>query len=242
MDTQSKKTLWAFLGSALVHVLAVVLILVLASTGYFIWPGQEEDAPQPTHAGVSGAESGGTDGTARDGAGGTAADDQSRVDDMLAQQTARVEQMSPEMQMQALEASAGDLQRVSDRSLRNVAGLAERVSGVGDAQRERAYAPREGVEGTFQADSAALHDIVRKTDDDGRTVYQWTLVDAAGRSMTHDVPESQMSESDMRAFRVYEMSRQNPQLRDLVDAVTRIAEARMEQQEEQRKREATPPE
>jgi hypothetical protein len=137
---------------------------------------------------------------------------------LLQQQIHQASKRSGEENMARLEKKMDDLSKVDPGSADSIASMLEAAGGV-DSQ--RAWTPRSGAGGAFDPQTAVLHTIRRRETKDG-VFYDWMLVDAAGRSMTYSRPESQMSEQDLRSFRIFEMSRENPTLRRLVEAAVRL--------------------
>jgi len=130
---------------------------------------------------------------------------------------------------QMMQQQAERLNRVvRPESVDAVARTLEQATGVDNPG--RAFAPVEGVEGEFRHDTAVLYDIQQVQDADGRTVYRWTLVDADGRSLTNDVTPEHMTVHDMIAFRAFQMSRDNPALRRLMDSVRKIGQKQIDEQ------------
>jgi len=140
------------------------------------------------------------------------------------QAEARAAMLSPEQRISQLEKKLPELHNVRPGSAEAVASLVEKAHRV---DRDRAYAPRPGATGRFDADTAVLYDITRSVKD-GRAVYEYTFVDSAGRTISTEIPEDKMSPEDLRSFRVFEMTRRSPALRRLVDAAIRIADKKLQ--------------
>jgi hypothetical protein len=111
-------------------------------------------------------------------------------------------------------------------SVRKIVPIIERLRGV---DRGRKYEPDPTAGGKFDPNTATLYDI-RRTTRGGRTVYVQTLVDAQGRTLTAETPAGQMSEADLRAYRVFLMAQRNPKLRFLLDSAIRIGETMIQKQ------------
>ncbi len=126
-------------------------------------------------------------------------------------------------QLAELDRRAEALKSIDAGEVQRMAGLIESAMGASPVQ--RAMEPIASATGAFDADSASLYDITRKTRSDGSVVYEHLLVDAAGRTLRDERPEAQMSPQDFAAFRVFELARENPRLRTLIDLVRRRAEA-----------------
>jgi len=140
------------------------------------------------------------------------------------QAEARAAALTPSQQISQLEKKLPQLGKVRPGSAETIAGLVEKAHRVDGG---RAYAPRPGATGRFNADSAVLYDITKGVRD-GRAVYEYTLVDSGGRTISTEIAEDKMSPEDLRSFRVFEMARRNSALRRLVDAAIRIADKKQE--------------
>ncbi|MBN1555880.1 MAG: hypothetical protein JXA11_14145 [Phycisphaerae bacterium] len=132
----------------------------------------------------------------------------------------RVAKLSGEEKLRELQERLDDLDAVSFRNVKGAAGFVESVAGV---KRDRWYRPNPSATGTFQSDSATLYDITQRVKD-GKTIYEYTLVDAEGRTVKADIPARQMTPDQLRAFTVFEISRRNPKLRYLIDTALKIGE------------------
>ncbi|OQB86892.1 MAG: hypothetical protein BWX88_00757 [Planctomycetes bacterium ADurb.Bin126] len=109
-------------------------------------------------------------------------------------------------------------QQKSD-ALRNKAGLLKQFPAAHVDQ-------AAGVVEYFYGVDESRHDIRRSFDSRGDTVYIFTFVDKDGRTLTGEVPKSQMTSDDLMAYRIHELARKNEGLRRLIQAATKIHEAR----------------
>lgn len=223
-SASGRSWLWALLGSATFHVLLLVGMLIAASG----WLAQRERAARrdsavsPTGAASSSAP---TDPPAPEQ--GTQANltdaDPQAMAGWLAAQAAEADAMDTSERLRRLEAQT---QWLAERSADSVARVADKVTSLVGAAPSRAMAPREELRDApgseFVADTATLYDMVRRTEADGRTVYDWVLVDAQGRSLVVTYEASAMTPQDLAAARVFDLARQNPNLRTLVDAARSI--------------------
>jgi hypothetical protein len=128
---------------------------------------------------------------------------------------------SPGEQEEELNERLKDLAVMPKKNADEAATFVENVKGV---DRSRAYEPRPGVKGRFDADSTVLYDIVKRTKKNGETVYVHIMVDRDGRSLEAEIPEKQMTSADLRSFRMFEMARRNPKLRRMIRAAIRISD------------------
>ena len=97
-------------------------------------------------------------------------------------------------------------------------------SALGVSQPDRAMEPRDDAEGPFDPESASLYDILKR-EENGQTTYERVFVDASGRTLRERVEAEHMTPADLRAVTVFQMARDNPNLRFLVDAVRGFAES-----------------
>lgn len=142
-------------------------------------------------------------------------------------QAARIAGLTPEQRLSELSRRSGDLAAIDPAGVAAAAGVVESALGVASPRRAMspAVAPPAGE---FDADSASLYDIRRRLDAEGRSIYQYVFVDASGRTLTDTRPEGDLTDEDRRTARVFELARENPNLRVLVEVVRRVAEARLE--------------
>jgi hypothetical protein len=140
--------------------------------------------------------------------------------DALRYQRRRVSTLPADEKLGELKKRLDELDAIRFRNVRGAAGLVENVAGV---KQDRWYRPNPDAKGTFDSKSATLFDVTRRVRDD-KTVYVYTLVDAAGRTREAAVPADQMTPDDLRAYEVFEIARRNPKLRYLVESALRIGE------------------
>ena len=136
-----------------------------------------------------------------------------------------VEDMSLEEKLNELRERLGELDAIPLGEVEAIAAAVERLRRV---DRERAYDPREGADGSFHHESGSLYDIVRLVRESGETVYVFILVDRDGRKLLYVVKEEDMTEADWTAFQVFQMGRDSPALRRLIDTARKINASRAE--------------
>ncbi len=136
---------------------------------------------------------------------------------------AATNRLNRQQKSDALRNKAGLLKQFPAAHVDQAAGVVEYFYGVDES---RQWAPKAGATGRFDADSSIIHDIRRSFDSRGDTVYIFTFVDKDGRTLTGEVPESQMTSDDLMAYRIHEMARKNEGLRRLIQAATKIHQAR----------------
>lgn len=231
VPTRGRSWLWAVLGSATFHV-AVLIALVVAGSGWLAHRERVAKEDASASAGATAAEAN----SANDNPGMAPADDLADTDpqamaQMLADRAADADAMDTDERVERLEAQAAWL---ADRSGEQVAAMAEKVTTFVGSATGRAMAPRaemrDAPASEFVADTATLYDIAPRTEADGRTVYDWTLVDSEGRSLVVTYEAGDMTPQDLAAARVFATARDNPNLRTLVDAARSILAARPESQ------------
>jgi hypothetical protein len=207
---------YALAGAAMVHV------LLFAALAWWAYGTGGFDRPERGLGGAGGSSAEADDAAA---VGPREADDPAEVQRLIDAQTARISRMSPDEQLAELRGRADYVERLPQANVQAAARVVEAV--IAGPAPDRQMAPVAGASGEFDPDTASLYDIVKRRDAQGRVVYDQILVDSAGRTLTHTIPESQMSPQDLRTFSIFEMARQNPNLRALVDTVRRVAEQRM---------------
>ncbi len=218
--------LWAVLGSATFHVVVIVALLVTASG----WLASRERSPKddPSALGGAGATAGQSD--PDDGpspidvpAVDLADRDPAALARLLRDQAAEADRMTDAERLDKLQAQTDWL---ASRDPGNLQKAAQRVTSFVGAATGRKLAPDPHATGDFDGESAALYDIANRTESDGRVVYDWTLVDRAGRSFVTTYDAADMTQQDLVAARVFDMARDNPSLRTLVDTARAIVESK----------------
>ena len=123
---------------------------------------------------------------------------------------ANADARSPEENLAVLRAGADRLRRIS--SPESIEEMARRLGQVYPPA-DRAYEPKTpSPPGAFDSSTALIHHVDKIRTDSGKTAYRYVLVDAAGRSQTVDLPPSPEHE---RAWRVFQLNRSNPLLRQV---------------------------
>lgn len=205
MWIKRKSWLWSILTSVALHVVlfgALIWFVIDRTTST-----SAPDRPPTGAAEVSGSDA-------------APADNKDRVLDALARQDEKTSRMSPDERAAELKKKAARLKEISATSIARIATLAENIKGV---DRSRAYVPQEGATGRFDAGSAVPYDFTRE-EKEGKTVYVRTMVDKDGRVLKCRIPAARMTAEDLREFRIYDMSRDNPSLRRLIRAAIRIGD------------------
>ena len=135
--------------------------------------------------------------------------------------------MTPAQKRQAIEQQLPALSRIKTSDVKEIARLVEAAETATTGSPARATEPRPGVGGEFDSDSASLFDIKRKpmTKAGAPVLFEWVLIDKAGRTLKYDQRESEMTDDDRNLARICEMARQNPNLGVLFDSARRIAGA-----------------
>lgn len=151
---------------------------------------------------------------------------------MIERERRRIERLSTTEQEAELSRRLQDVNRMTREVVVGAAAAVAKAAGIDDS---RAYAPRKGVEGPFEVESSVLYDITMRVEEDGQTVYVWTMVDRAGRSITSELPPEMMTPADMIAFRLFEMGRQNPNMGPLLDAARKMGHQKLESSDADRR-------
>jgi len=217
---QSQAFTWGILSSLAIH---VTICLV---AWFYVIPERPTDRP-PGAGGGAAAVSPRVDNVSGGGP-AKAAPSPRRADDPLPdikgimdRQARETASLSPQEQAKALRERTDSLNKIPEASVDKVAAIVEKVKGV---DRFREYAPKAGVKGDFDIGTAVLHDINKRTRD-GKVVYEFTMVDKDGRSLSCDVDEKEMSADDLQSYNVFQIAKQNKSLRRLVDAAIKIRDA-----------------
>ena len=169
-------------------------------------PTQDRQRPAPTAAGAD--------------------DETPDPEKLFERENRRVAKMSDAEKMRRLDdLSDGKLRGVRKSSLKEITSRLERAKGV---DRSRWYTPNPDATGRYDANTTVLYDIARRTRD-GKEIYVYTFVDAAGRTLKTDRPAARMTASDLRSFRVFEMARKSPGMRRLLESAIRIGETMIQQ-------------
>jgi hypothetical protein len=221
-SSRRRSLIWAIFGSATFHVL-ILVALVVAASGWLAHRERQGDPQGDDAASVAGATSGADEDVGR---GLPPADDLAERDPqamarMLHDRAAEADAMSVSERLERVQAQAAWL---ASRESGGVQRMADKISrfagGVGASSRK--FTPDPNATGEFEPESATLFDIVRRTESDGRVVYDWTLVDHDGRSMVTTFEAGDMSSGDLAVARVFDMARDNHNLRTLLDAAQSI--------------------
>ncbi|MBI1335527.1 MAG: hypothetical protein GC164_01040 [Phycisphaera sp.] len=146
------------------------------------------------------------------------------IRELLADESRYVAMRSPEAQVAQVERNLDALNKIDGASVRQMAEAIESAMGV--QKNGRKYEPDPAATGSFDHETALLYDIAPHTLDDGSPGYRYTLVDKDGRSMTYDTSAGEMTKADLNAARIFDMARQNPQLKPLLDSVRKILDAK----------------
>ena len=198
--------------------ISLAIHLVVLCALFFWYLGQTPD---------EGPSGGPTQDRERPAAAAAGADDKTPdPEKLLERENRRVAKMSDAEKMRRLDdLSDGKLRGVRKSSLKEITARLERAKGV---DRSRWYTPNPDATGRYDADTTVLYDIARRTRD-GKEIYVYTFVDAAGRTLKTERPAARMTPSDLRSFRVFEMARKSPGMRRLVNSTIRIVETMIEQ-------------
>lgn len=229
MSRQSTPRSWiaGLLGSFLFHVV-LLLALILGGLGWLNWKAADDASPGTPAAVASKTEPASPDvGSLGSSGEDLAATDPAAFQQMLATQAAEADSLSDQERLARIQSQTAWL---DGRDPARVGRMAEQVSRfvAGGRSIQRAMAPHADAEGAFDPESATVYDIVERRESDGRTVYDWTLVDAAGRTLVAVYEADQMTAQDRAAARVFAMAREHPNLRTLVDAARTIVASRPE--------------
>ncbi|MAE65947.1 MAG: hypothetical protein CMJ18_16875 [Phycisphaeraceae bacterium] len=139
---------------------------------------------------------------------------------LVGREQKRVDELSREEQEEDLSSKIERLGAIATQEVDRVATMVEGVLGVAD---RTLASPNPDAKGTFDSDSATIHDIRRVETDDG-PIYRWTFVDAEGRTIESLRRESEMMSEDLLLCRTFDMARSNPGLRRVLDVVLKVAE------------------
>ncbi len=191
--------------------LTLVLHAVLAAVLYVsFWSGDGAAEPAVDAAAVAAAEP-------------EPPPEEPAVDELLDERLAEVDQLEPDQQMQELRRQSHLVRQIDPASIDRASAVVERTLNLPDAG-QRAWAPDPSATGPFDPDTASIYDVRRTAGEDGGVVYEWVMIDAAGRQLIEQRPADQMTEADLRAARVFEMTQGNERMRALVDVVRRYAD------------------
>ena len=141
------------------------------------------------------------------------------VKQILKEAEERAAKLSDEQKLRELEKKLPELKNMSLSDVDQIASVVEKIR---NATRDRQYAPVEGVAGEFDVASTIIYDIQKMTDEKGKVVYVFTLVDKDGRQLVHTVKGEEMTGADLTAYRVFEMARGNQALRRMVQTVQKL--------------------
>lgn len=201
---------------SLVWALALSLALHVLVLGYMLWirPNRPASvAPEPVADAVAAA----------------AEAIQPTIDDIRSRLDAErlyAARRTVEAQFEELGQRTAELSKIDPASLGKLTQTLEAAMGIKPA--DRAFEPRPDATGVFDFNTASLYDIEKVQTDDGTDAYERILVDAAGRTLRQRVSPDEFTQDDHNAFHVFQMARENPSLRPLVDLVRRYAEQEME--------------
>jgi hypothetical protein len=206
-DKEKKTLRWNFFLSLLIH---LIIIAGLASVTVHVYKNHSA-----TNAAVAG---GGGQADAQQPAPKI---DQQAVTKNLEKEDARVAAMSDEDKMAELQKKAGQLSNMDSRAVDAVAATVETVKG---ADKSRAYEPQKNATGKFDPNTATLYDITKENRNDD-SIFVYTLVDAEGRTMTAERKLEEMSADDMRAYQLFNMSRNNKNMARLLKSAIMIGQS-----------------
>jgi len=127
--------------------------------------------------------------------------------------------LSDEEKERLLREKLASLSNIEAGDVNKIALAVEKFKGVPST---REYAPREGVEGPFHTNSALLYDVRRFVRESGEVVYLIIMVDKDGRQLVDTVKEEDMTSELLTAYRIFELGRDNPSLRRLIEAARRL--------------------
>lgn len=142
---------------------------------------------------------------------------------LLSASLEKAEQMSPDEQLAQIDKLQAQVATYAPDNVNTIASIAESGFGVDSQIRQRAYEPDPTATGRFDASSSLLYDIETWLDPvTNMTQYRFTYVDADGRSLVDTRPSDRVSPEEIRMARIYAMARKNPQMRSLLNSVSRI--------------------
>lgn len=198
--------------------LAVLLHLALLATLYFTYL-------QPYLAGQSREETsapGGTGGSTKTSPHPDTFDSETAAERLLADQQQHAAELTPQQREEQLHRRLKQLKDlgIDEQSVDRSAGLAERAAGV---DTNRAWKPDPDATGPFDPESAVLYDIRKEQRDDGE-VYVFVLVDRRGRSLQAVRRPAEMTDDDLRSYRMFRMGAGNHSLRRMLDSAIRIGQ------------------
>ncbi len=206
--TRTKALFWGVVGALAVH----------AGLAAYLWShGLLPRLQQPPQEEKSQSAGGGASGTGDEtdrADGGAPSGESADAASLLRKEMQFTQRLTHQQQEAELHRQADKIGKsVRAEEIPAMKRFIESAAGVGG----RAYEPRPDAQGPFDPNTATLYDIARRVDESGAVDYQITLLDDAGRTLKHAIPESQMPSDMLRAYRVFEMARQKPALRPLVD-------------------------
>jgi len=150
------------------------------------------------------------------------------VTEMLNDARQRAEAMNDQEKIAALDKKRKTLHAIS--SDRNVETMASMIEGVFGVDRRRAYAPRKDAEGTFDHASAIPYKVTKRMVD-GKTTYELTYVDKAGRTLRDSSPEQTFSPQELENLLYVTKLRQDSMMGRLVDSAMKLSVTLVERQE-----------
>jgi hypothetical protein len=171
-----------------------VLIAVLVVIPYGIYQAYVQPAPPavvtytPPHKGVSTPDEVTSD----------------KVESKLTHAIKAAESLSDEEKLNKLEGLSDQLNKVSNEE--SLKDLAQRFKGW-MGTKDRATQPAEGpVAGSFDFDTAQIHNVKRSKDKNGRWAYRTELIDSAGRTMEIDTDPADGEST----YRMFQLLKSNP--------------------------------
>lgn len=217
-----------FLISLALHATVIGLFAVLLGYGWFAWSTSRESLQADSHAATydkmpssTPTDQDITNDSSSINEPVTTSPDQVRQ--MLEQRLDQVHNMSSDEQLEKLHVLEAPLSNMPTEHLESAASFAERSLGVDESIRQRRFEPDPKAEGRFDTNTAILYDIETITDPQtGEISYRFVYLDASGRTLEDIRLDAQASPADRRAARVYDMARDNPQMRALIQTVNRI--------------------
>lgn len=216
--------LWSILGSATVHVV-LIIALVVAASGWLAQRERDRVADDSVAASIGGETLGESPSPGQAPAVDFTAREPEAVLRMMRDQAAEADRLDTRERLAKLDQQAAWL---GERNAAHVQRIADELSGLVAGIADHKLAPDPAATGEFDPDSATLYDIAARNEHDGRTVYDWTLVDREGRSLVTTIDAADMTAQDLAAARVFDLARVNQNLRTLVDAARRIVASRPE--------------
>ena len=152
---------------------------------------------------------------------GTAGMDEDQLKALADEQQRRIEQMSAEEQDAELRNRMGQLNRMDEKDVNAALGVVESMMGI-PSDVDHKMRPDASATGEFDAGSMVLHDVVKRRSDSGAVVYDYVWVDKAGRTMTQERASAELDPDEKRMAGIYEMARENPLMRPLLDSVLKM--------------------